>query len=117
MPNNSKNADYIRRIDAKATLSALPLTLDSVTVQRCIEALNYTKAADVVPGKWIPVTERLPDKKRNHYLCYMDDDSIAVCYWSNVSISGIKWEWHNPNWKEVTHWMQLPEPPMEEDDG
>ncbi len=88
-----------------------------------IEALNDTsqaqdKALKNIAGqlarRWIPVTERLPEKKKAHYLCYLDDDSVGVCYWSNISIHGSKWEWHNPNWKEVTHWMPLPEPPKEE---
>lgn len=68
-------------------------------------------------AEWISVKERLPEEKKAHYLCYLDDDSIAVCYWSNISINGIRWEWHNPNWKEVTHWMPLPEPPKEEANG
>lgn len=85
----------------------------------CIAALAEDALALLKGHKarWIPVTERLPEPKREHYLCYLDDDSIAVCYWSNVSIRGNKWEWHNPNWKEVTHWMPLPEPPKEEDDA
>lgn len=66
--------------------------------------------------KWIPVTERLPERKKAHYLCLLDDDSMAVVYWSRVSdwASKGEWTWHNPNWKEVTHWMPLPAPPKEE---
>lgn len=50
-----ENSDFILRARAKLTLSALPLTLDAETVQRCIEALSYTPAADVRPvvrGQW-----------------------------------------------------------------
>lgn len=66
--------------------------------------------------KWIPVTERLPEQKKAHYLCLLDDDSMAVVYWSKVPdwASKGEWTWHNPNWKEVTHWMPLPQPPKEE---
>lgn len=76
----------------------------------------YKEACDykAMLSRWVSVTERLPEEKKAHYLCYLDDDSIAVCYWSNINIHGIRWEWHNPNWKEVTHWMPLPEPPKEE---
>ena len=65
--------------------------------------------------KWIPVTERLPEQKKAHYLCLLDDDSMAVVYWSKVPdwVSKGEWAWHNPNWKDVTHWMPLPEPPKE----
>lgn len=66
--------------------------------------------------RWIPVTERLPEEKKAHYLCLLDDDSMAVVYWSKVPNRASKgeWAWHNPNWKEVTHWMPLPQPPKEE---
>ena len=66
--------------------------------------------------RWISVKEQLPEKHRAHYLCYLDDDSVAVCYWSNVTLKGsTEWEWHNPNWKEVTHFMPLPTPPKEDE--
>lgn len=73
------------------------------------------KWCEAVP-KWIPVTEALPEKKKAHYLCLLDDDSMAVVYWSKVPdwASKGEWTWHNPNWKEVTHWMPLPQPPKEE---
>lgn len=66
--------------------------------------------------KWIPVTERLPEQKKAHYLCLLDDDSMAVVYWSKIPdwASKGEWTWHNPNWKEVTHWMPLPTPQKEE---
>ena len=46
---NPKNGEYIKRIDAKRALTALPPDLDAETVQRCIEAMNSPKAADVEP--------------------------------------------------------------------
>lgn len=87
--------------DLCARLVASGDVLDSITVSKAASMLEQKP-------RWVPVTERLPEPKRKHYLCYLDDDSIAVCYWSNVSIRGNKWEWHNPNWKEITHWMPLP---------
>lgn len=53
---NPKNGEYIKRIDAKRALTALSADLDAETVQRCIEAMNNLKAADVEPvvhGRWI----------------------------------------------------------------
>lgn len=53
---NPKNSEYIKRIDAKKALMALPADLDAETVQRCIEAMNNPKAADVEPvkhGHWV----------------------------------------------------------------
>jgi hypothetical protein len=78
--------------------------------------LGYDAGRDENRPRWIPVTERLPEKKKAHYLCLLDDDSMAVVYWSKVPdwASKGEWTWHNPNWKEVTHWMPLPTPPKEE---
>lgn len=54
---NPKNCECIKRIDAKRALTALSADLDAETVQRCIEAMNNLKAADVEPkrksGRWI----------------------------------------------------------------
>lgn len=54
---NPKNSEYIKRIDAKRALTALPADLDAETVQRCIEAMNNPKATDVEPkrktGRWV----------------------------------------------------------------
>ena len=74
------------------------------------------KCEKIEPSVWIPVTERLPEQKKAHYLCLLDDDSMAVVYWSKIPdwASKGEWTWHNPNWKEVTHWMPLPTPPKEE---
>ena len=50
------NHNYIRVIDAKRELIALPADLDAETVQRCIEAMNRVPAADVAlvyHGWWI----------------------------------------------------------------
>ncbi len=50
--------------------------------------------------KWIPVTERLPEKDGEHILvCYKDG---WVC------------DQYTPVDRGVTHWMPLPEPPKGE---
>lgn len=60
---NPKNSEYIKRIDAKKALMALPADLDAETVQRCIEAMNNPKAADVEPvkhGRWEYDSDHIP---------------------------------------------------------
>lgn len=60
-------------------------------------------------SKWIPVTERLP-KESGEYLAYCGEyDGICVIYYEILKTKS-KWR---TNWKEVTHWMPLPEPPKE----
>lgn len=106
-------------IDAREVADAMQALLDSVEAYKSQTnmVLEETGGRMVIKfePRWIPVTERLPEKRKAHYLCFLDDDSVAVCYWSNITLKGsTKWEWHNPNWKEVTHWQPLPEPPKED---
>ena len=61
--------------------------------------------------KWIPVTERLPDE-RKWVLCQCRVNIRMVLRLQNGY-------WHQDSEHEfmkgfVTHWMPLPEPPMEE---
>ena len=60
---------------------------------------------------WIPVTERLPEK-RKWVLCRCEANIVEVLRWENN-------EWyHDPRHvyyqSFVTHWMPLPEPPKGE---
>ena len=83
-----------------------------------------------VPSKWIPVTERLPDKDGD----YLVFKRFAGSAWSDVvsfakdgrKVSecsfGEKWqnvwyyydsEWGYMRTDAVTHWMPLPQPPKD----
>ena len=79
-------------------------------VMRAAEAIEELQAAQ----KWIPVTEKLP-KRRKWVLCRCVANIYEVLKYENA-------EWyHDPAhvymFDFVTHWMPLPEPPKEEDDG
>ena len=79
------------------------------TLDEAADAIEQLEAA--VP-KWIPVTERLPEK-RTWVLCWCVSDSQEVLRWENN-------EWyHDPKHVYfsdfVTHWMPLPEPPKEDE--
>ena len=85
-------------------------------VARFIDAIP---AADVVERpRWIPVTERLPEKSGNYLTAFGDGTAMAVNEFMHprdwLTKEGRK---ANPNgkwyWGGVTHWMSLPEPPME----
>ena len=72
-------------------------------------------------GKWIPVTERLPEKN-GEYLCrYVFDDVFDMPFYQALYYYAVEKRPHfqheleggSPKMK-VTHWMPLPEPPKEE---
>ena len=85
----------------------------------------YTNGADLVPvfrveqmmehyfPKWIPVTERLPEKY-GFVLVYTIDKIVGEAVLINID----KFYWAGSDEDAepiaVTHWMPLPEPPKEE---
>lgn len=78
---------------------------------------------DMVAPKWIPVTERLPENKRETYLVLIDGGYECDARWTD-NVYGLgqsdRWGWcifDIPQYSKVTHWMRripLPEPPKEE---
>ena len=73
---------------------------------RLVDKQPTIEAEPTLHGRWIPVTERMPEPKDNPVLvCHLGGVCIAwkLCNcW--VLPSGIKTI-------EATHWMPLPEPP------
>ena len=60
-------------------------------------------------SKWIPVTERLPEKTGS-YLVYVYYEVTEMNYWHG--------KWHrlgDDYTKAVTHWMPLPKPPQKDE--
>ena len=60
-----------------------------------------------VPGKWIPVTERLPERN-NSVIAATDNGIVFQCVYAYDG-----WDLWEGNTVNITHWMQLPEPPKE----
>lgn len=59
--------------------------------------------------EWISVEDRLPEKS-GEYLTYCGEyDGTSIL---NFEVMKTKGKWKT-KWKEVTHWMPLPEPPKE----
>lgn len=84
---------------------------------------GVTFATDTnVGSKWIPVTERLPEKN-GEYLCryvFGDYDDMpfyqALYYYAAEERPHFQHELEGGSPKmKVTHWMPMPEPPKEND--
>ncbi|HBR4097147.1 TPA: DUF551 domain-containing protein [Klebsiella pneumoniae] len=71
-------------------------------------------APATVPGKWIPVSERLPEDS-GRYWCYVEEqnDLGKSHYQWNCSWNGDRWWVESEAGGIVTHWMPLPAAPQE----
>lgn len=69
-------------------------------------ALNSVQSVVTVPGKWIPVSERMPEND-GAYLCW--DNRYVTTY---AFIFG-GWQANQFIAKNITHWMPLPAGPQE----
>lgn len=67
-----------------------------------------------VPGKWIPVSERMPEDS-GRYWCYVEEqnDLGKSHYQWNCSWNGDRWWVESEGGGIVTHWMPLPAAPQE----
>lgn len=83
-----------------------------------IEAVaDYLIDSGVTVQQWIPVTERLPEEE-GWYLVYTTPNREHKSINKARFCKGYAWGNFEPywcgaggNWANVTHWMQLPEPP------
>lgn len=86
---------------------------DALSYRRLIQSFEpgtklylHAQPAPVVPGKWIPVSERMPEND-GAYLCW--DNRYVTTY---AFIFGA-WQANQFVAKNITHWMPLPNPPKE----
>ncbi|HBR3395470.1 TPA: DUF551 domain-containing protein [Klebsiella pneumoniae] len=67
---------------------------------------------DTVPGKWVPVSERMPEAE-GHYLVWANASRIDG-YCDHLAIATYQGgEWSNEFNRLVNHWMPLPAAPQE----
>ena len=93
----------LKRADDLAYGCEIPESFDS---ERAIEALKNIPSAEP-ERKWIPVSEALPEERKNVLVTTIDGD-IKVSYRSDVTY------WWNIGRGKVIAWMPLPEPWREE---
>ena len=68
----------------------------------------------IFPGRWIPVSERLPEYNQR-VMVYCESKTIekhvTACTYFGIRYGAKRWSRHCRN---VTHWMPLPQPPKGE---
>ena len=99
------------------------------STRKAYQMMAEAYEAEVTKSRWIPVTERLPEKGLEVLVFaegkidgFFGDTAIAISKRCDFKIftdsEGVE-VWQSP-WQyfmtdyEITHWMQLPEPPKEE---
>lgn len=81
-------------------------------IEHIKDVADYLLANGVTVQRWIPVTERLPEKW-GEYLVMIEGDKVPTTLY---------YEWADKYWFDfpngrkfvATHWMPMPEPPKEE---
>ena len=95
-----------------------PFGVVGATIKDCVEKtreiiLNEPVVTDAnVGSKWIPVTERLPEKGEVVLACGKRHATSGM-FQGALRNNPKLWHWKGNTLKEVTHWMPLPEPPKE----
>lgn len=70
--------------------------------------VTLDKDESKISSKWIPVTERLPERMKDVLVIRMHGDpDIEFLFYDGT------WVGDTEGKKDVTHWMPLPEPPKE----
>ena len=102
------------------------LIVNGVTINRgtddtsVADNLSPTDKDNNVPSKWIPVTERLPEEDADVLCCRGNHIGALIDVYTYQGDG--KWEdsygyWNYTDIEGITHWMPLPEPPKEVDNG
>ncbi|EFW57025.1 hypothetical protein SGB_00694 [Shigella boydii ATCC 9905] len=118
---NETNAEYLVRKFAE---------LEAKPVSQTYKLNEMSGNSPVIPDGWISCSERMPEMGERQ--CYVLAADFKNNYPPNIPNTqvGVYGDWFNdgnPTWddgdgedlylKEVTHWMQLPEPPQEVNRG
>lgn len=76
-------------------------------------------APTIDPVKWIPVTERMPEKAGS-YLVTLQGNENAISLGGDNPFVWVELfdgsEWHNSSWYDVLAWREKPEPWKEKSD-
>ena len=99
--------------------------------EEIIEAIEAIPAADVRPVKWIPVTERLPEENGRYLVRYKRDIGLDYIEVHDDEVRIMRFfvddGWRYPflcqpelrkaEHQTVTHWMELPILPAEDNEN
>ncbi|ELT9609351.1 DUF551 domain-containing protein [Raoultella planticola] len=74
-------------------------------------ALNSVQSVATVPGKWVPVSERMPETDGNYWGWWSESKRQGPVWFIKSELQA-QFQSH-----EITHWMPLPADPQEVNHG
>ena len=108
---NENTNEYKLAVEAADAIEELQKQLDNAEIENIKLKEEFAKYRG--KHRWIPVTERLPEKDQQVFVClFRDDPHIAWHdgeYWCTEDF-----RLDEPDDWQPTHWMPLPEPPESE---
>ena len=118
-----RDSDVSSEIKREAADAIEELSEDNAALNGVVTNLLEQLADLGKTSKWTSVKDALPKEERKTYWVYTNDGSQHECRWTNNRFGlgeSDKWGWSVfdiPQYTIVTHWMPLPEPPKEDDNG
>lgn len=110
----ARGANWMRQHIIDSTLAA---------AQHDTPALNSVQSVVTVPGKWIPVSERMPEKNQSVLISVNFDSSLVEPLICSARYTGSTFRRGDATVKpgsgieQATHWMPLPAAPQEVSDA
>ncbi|ENW1118081.1 TPA: DUF551 domain-containing protein [Salmonella enterica] len=106
-----------RHAEIKGDLELDDIRLGIKMVNESRAAMLQAGNSPVTPDGWIPVSERMPEAS-GRYWCYVEEqNSLGKSHYQwNCSWNGERWWVESDNGGRVTHWMELPAAPQQEDE-
>lgn len=95
-------------------ISAVTLDADKFADHLIANGVTFADVPDTNVGKWIPVSERLPEPFVSVLVHMPEERPCPTVHEGFLTKNGTWYAAHfEREQSEVTHWMPLPEPPKE----
>ena len=113
------DADALKRRAQKVATEAWKMKIEAKVETVLNQFIDWIDEAPTIQAEphWVPVTERLPNKKEKSYWVCLEGGGQCQCRWTN-DMYGLganewsKWGWHvmdKPQYSVIVAWMPLPE--------